>query len=184
MSSLEFNKIAAAFLVAMIVAMVCGIISDSLVEPQRLAKNTYPIAVTEPSESTAAAPAAPEKPALLTADQLAKADPAAGEVVAKKCALCHTFAKGEGTKVGPNLYGVIGRARASLPGFAYSDALKALGGNWTPEEIQTFIADPKAYANGTKMTFAGLPKPEDRANVLAFLNKDSDAPIDLSKAAQ
>jgi cytochrome c len=183
MSSLESNKILAAFLTASIVAMVCGLVSESLVHPEKLAKNAFPIAVTEPSAGAASGAAAPaEKPAPLPAELLAKADPAAGEAISKKCAVCHSFGKGEAAKVGPNLYGVIGRPRASSPGFQYSEALKALGGNWTPQDIAVFIADPKSDVPGTKMTFVGLPKPEDRANVLAYLNKDSDAPIDLSKA--
>ncbi|HVJ50957.1 MAG TPA: cytochrome c family protein [Aliidongia sp.] len=183
MSSLEFNKASAAFLVALIVAMVTGLISSSLIHPEKLAKNAYPIAVTESSgaASGTAAPA-PEKPAPIAADVFAKADAAAGEQIAKKCAVCHTFGKGEPAKVGPNLYGVVDRPRASAAGFSYSEALKSLGGNWTPQDIAAFIFSPKDYVPGTKMTFIGLPKPEDRANVIAFLNKQSDAPVDLSKA--
>jgi cytochrome c len=181
-SSLESNKILAALLVAGLVAMVSGIVSENLVHSEKLAKNAFPIAVTESSASAPTAAPAAEKPAPLPAAMLASADPAVGETIAKKCAVCHSFGKGEAARVGPNLYGVIGRPRASAPGFQYSDALKSLGGTWTPQEIATFIFDPKAAVAGTKMTFAGLPKPEDRANVLAFLNKNSDAPIDLATA--
>ena len=186
MSAFEFNKIAAAILVALIIGMVSGLIAEELVPSKKLEKEAYPIEGGAPAGSApqeAAAPAAaPEKPAPLPADLLAKADPAAGEAIAKKCAVCHTFDKGGPNRVGPNLYGVIGRPRASEAGFTYSDAVKKLGGTWTPQDIAAFIFNPKAYAPGTKMGFAGLPKPDDRANVLAFLNTKSDKPADLAAA--
>jgi len=183
MSSFEFNKLAAGILVALIVWMVTGIVAEELVPSENPAKDAYTIAAAAPAAASpeAAAPAA-EKPAPIPADLFAKADATAGEAIAKKCAVCHTFDKGGPNRVGPNLYGVIGRPRASADGFTYSDAVKKLGGNWTPQEIAAFIFNPKAYAPGTKMTFIGLPKPEERADVLAFLNKQSDKPVDLSAA--
>lgn len=97
----------------------------------------------------------------------AAADAAAGEKVFGKCKACHKVDGGDGT--GPHLNGVVGRAVASVAGFGYSDGLKGLGGNWEPERMNEFLTSPKAYAPGTKMSFAGLPKPEDRANVIAYL---------------
>ena len=97
----------------------------------------------------------------------AAADPAKGEKVFGKCKACHKVDGTDGT--GPHLNGVVGRAVASIGGFGYSDALKGLGGNWEPERINDFITNPKGYAAGTKMTFAGLPKGEDRANLIAYL---------------
>ena len=183
MSAFEFNKIAAAILVALIVWMVTGLVAEELVPSTKLEKDAYQIAGAAPAATQeAAAPAAPEKPAPITADQWAKADAAAGETIAKKCGACHTFEKGGPNRVGPNLYNVIGRARASEPGFTYSDAMKKLGGNWSPQDIAAFIFNPKAYLPGTKMGFAGLPKPEERADVLAFLNKQNDKPVDLATA--
>ncbi|HWK44858.1 MAG TPA: cytochrome c family protein [Stellaceae bacterium] len=183
MSSFELNKIAASVLLAMIVAMVTGLIAEELVHPKKLDQNVYQVAGVEAGAAPkgGAAPAAPEKPAPLGA-LLASADPAAGEKVATKCAACHSFTKGAPAKVGPNLYGIIGDKRAHMDGFAYSPAMQKMGGTWTPEEISVFIYNPKADLPGTKMGFAGLPKPEDRANVIAYLNKNSDNPIDLSKA--
>ena len=183
MSSLEFNKLAAGILVALIAWMVTGIVAEELVPSEKLAKDAFPIAgVAAPASTQEAAAPAAEKPAPIPADLFAKADATAGEAIAKKCAACHTFDKGGPNRVGPNLYGVIGRPRGSVDGFTYSDAMKKLGGTWEPQEIAAFIFNPKAYLPGTKMTFAGLPKPEDRANVLAFLNKQNDKPIDLSAA--
>ncbi len=98
----------------------------------------------------------------------AAADAAAGEKVFAKCKSCHKIDGGDAT--GPHLNGVVDRAKAAVPGFAYSDTLLAMvPATWTPENIENFIENPKAYAPGTKMSFAGLPKIEDRANVIAYL---------------
>lgn len=101
------------------------------------------------------------------ADLMAAADPAAGEKVFAKCKACH---KTDGTNgTGPHLDGVVGRAVASVEGFRYSDGMVAHGGNWDPETLQAFLENPKGVVEGTKMSFAGLPKPEDRANVIKYL---------------
>lgn len=98
---------------------------------------------------------------------MAAADPAKGEKVFGKCKACHKL---DGTdSTGPYINGVVGRAVASTGSFGYSDALKALGGNWEPERLDAFITSPKGYAPGTKMSFPGLPKGEDRANLIAYL---------------
>ncbi len=98
---------------------------------------------------------------------LAAADPAKGEKVFGKCKACHKLDGADGT--GPHLNGVVGRAVASVGGFGYSDALTALGGNWDADRLNGFLENPKGYAAGTKMSFAGLPKAEDRANLVAYL---------------
>ncbi len=98
---------------------------------------------------------------------LASADAAAGEKVFGKCKACHKIDGSDGT--GPHLNGVMGRAVASVAGFAYSDGMVAHGGDWTPEALQEFLADPKGVVSGTKMAFAGLKKVEDRANLVAYL---------------
>ena len=102
---------------------------------------------------------------------LASADPAAGEKVFAKCMACHTIEQGAANGIGPNLYGTVGEAIAKgKGGFAFSDALSGVGGNWTFDNLDAWLTSPKAFASGTKMTFAGLPKAEDRANVIAYLN--------------
>jgi cytochrome c len=114
------------------------------------------------------APAESEEPAVDFATLLASADPAAGETVFRKCSACHKLDGTDG--VGPHLNGVVGRNHAAVPGFAYSEANIALSAEpWTPEAIDAFIENPKGYMPGTKMAFAGLPKAEDRANLIAYL---------------
>ena len=99
---------------------------------------------------------------------LASADPAAGEKVFAKCKTCHKMDGTDGT--GPHLNGVVGRAKASSSGFGYSEALTAMAADsWTPDNLNAFLTNPKGYAPGTKMSFAGLPKVEDRANLVAWL---------------
>jgi cytochrome c len=184
MSGLEFNKVAAAILVALIVWMVTGLVAEGLAPSEKVEKPGYVIAVAAPAaQQVASAPAAaPGKPVPIPAELFAKADVAAGEAIAHKCEACHSLDKGGPNKVGPDLYGVIGRPRGSVEGFTYSDAMKKLGGSWSAQDIAAFIAGPKDYLPGTKMTFAGLPKPEERAEVLTYLNKQSDQPIDLAAA--
>ena len=113
---------------------------------------------------------------------LASADVAKGADVFKKCQACHTVDKGGANGLGPNLYGALGKAHGHVPGFAYSDALKGVPGVWDWKSMSDWLANPKKYAPGTKMTFAGLGNPEDRANVIAFLNSKSDAPLPLPAA--
>ena len=101
---------------------------------------------------------------------LAEADVEKGTKTAKQCLTCHTFGEGQAAKVGPNLYDVVGRAKASESGFAYSEAMKGKGGSWTYEDLNAFLTSPKDFVPKTKMAFVGLRKPEDRANVIAYLH--------------
>ena len=113
--------------------------------------------------------AAAEGPAF--AEVFAAADAAAGEKVFGKCKACHKIDGTDGT--GPHLNGVVNRAKASVGGFGYSEGLAAMAGDtWTPENLDAFLTNPKAYVAGTKMSFAGLPKVEDRANVIKFLESN------------
>lgn len=182
MSSFEWNKIAGAILASMILAMVSGIIASNLVKPTPLAKPAYVVAGAEQTQTqTAAAPAnaGPEPIGPL----LAKASVDAGKAQAQKCAACHTFDKGGQNRIGPNLYQVIGSPIAEdRGGYQFSAALSAhKDEKWTVDNLNKWLSNPQSFAKGTKMTFAGLPKAQDRANVVAYLNSLSDSPQKLGQ---
>ncbi len=174
MSSLEGNKIAAAILVGGMITLSVGIITDFIYRPHHAAEAAHE-GGAEGGEAPAAKPA-PLEPVL---GLIAKADAAKGETVAKKCQTCHSFDAAGTNKVGPGLYGLIGRMAGTHPGFAYSDAMKAHGKPWTFADLNHFLASPKTFVPGTKMSFPGLPKVQDRADLLAWLDKQSASPAPL-----
>jgi cytochrome c len=170
MSAFELNKIIASVLTAMIVAMVTGIVAQSVVHPIRLEKLAYLPPGAEGETGTApvaaTAPAAPDP----IAPFLQKADAAHGQQVAKVCLQCHTFNKGEANKIGPNLFGVMDENIASVPGYTFSSALLTdKDKKWDPDELNVWLFHPQDFAKGTKMTFVGLPKEQDRADVILYL---------------
>jgi cytochrome c len=116
---------------------------------------------------------------------LAKADPAKGQATFAKCQSCHTITPGGANGIGPNLHGVVGEdIGKGVGGFAFSDALTGVGGKWDFDKLNQWLKSPKAFAPGTKMTFAGLPKGEDRANVIAYLNSQgSNLPLPTAAPA-
>jgi len=180
MHGFEFNKLLAAILVALLVAMVSGWIAHKIVNPTKLEKNVYVVEGVSTAPESGTAPAAPQGPAPIT-PLLANADVAAGEKYARVCGTCHTFGKGEAAKIGPNLYGIVGSKHAHMEGFDYSDAMKAMAGNWSFDELNEFLYSPRAHVPGTKMTFAGIKNDQDRANVIAWLRTLSDNPAPLPK---
>jgi cytochrome c len=173
MSSFEWNKVIASVLTAMIIAMVTGVVAQSIVHPVRLEKAAYlPPGATGEAGGAAAEPAAAEPAAQPEAIDMSKADPKKGEQTAKVCLQCHTFGKGEPNKIGPNLFGVVADNEniASVPGYTFSSALSAdKDKKWTTDELNQWLWKPQTFAKGTKMTFAGLPKAQDRADVIAYL---------------
>jgi cytochrome c len=170
------NTIAGWVLAAGIVALGASIVTGEYFAAERPEKMGYEVTGVEAEGGAAAA----EKP---FAFYMASADAAKGADVFKKCTACHNADKGGPNALGPNLYGVVGEPIGQgAGGFAFSDALKSKGGNWDFDKLNQWLTSPKAYAPGTKMTFAGLSKPEDRANVIAYLNKLGDAPQPLPAA--
>ena len=165
------NTITGWALAGGIVALGLGIVTGEYFHAERPEKMGYVVeGVVEEGE---AGGAEAEQP---IAFYLASADAARGEQVFKKCAACHNADKGGANGLGPNLWGVLGEPIGKGKGFAFSDALSGKGGNWTWDTMNEWLKSPKAFAPGTKMTFAGLSKPEDRADVITFLNQHSDAP--------
>ena len=156
------NTIAGWVLFAGIVALGASIVSSEMFKQHRPEEMGYPI---EGVEIEAGAEA--DKP---IAFYLATADAAKGEAVFKKCTACHSADPGGANAIGPALNGVMGAGLAAHPGFAYSDALKGVGGAWDWDKMSAWLASPKKFAPGTKMSFAGLSNPQDRADVMLFLN--------------
>lgn len=174
--SLEGNKIFAAILTAGIVAVGSSVLAGLLYHPHHLEEPVYTVAAA-PTAGGGKAEAAADKP---IGELLASAKPDAGAAIAKKCAACHSFDKSSPNKVGPGLWNVVNRPIAAHEGFSYSDALSGKKDqHWDYDHLNAFLTSPKAYAPGTKMTFAGLPKESDRADVIAYLRTLADSPAPL-----
>jgi cytochrome c len=182
MDSFELNKILGAVLGTSLIVLALNIAAGAIFSPERPAKPGYEIAVQDE--------ASPAKPGAAPAEQepiqklLATASVDQGRSAAKVCLACHTFDKGGPNKVGPNLWSVVGRAKASVPGFNYSAAMRSKGGEWTIEDLNHFIASPKGMVPGTNMAFAGVSRGNQRADIIAFLNSQADNPAPLPKAAE
>ena len=182
MNSFELNKVLGAILGTCLITLALNIGAGAIFAPEKPAKPGYAIAA---KELGAAEPSAgkkePEEP---MEAMMATASVERGQTVAKQCQACHTFEKGGPNRVGPNLWGIVGRPRASEAGFNYSAAMKAKGGTWTFGELYAFLASPRGYIAGTNMTFAGLARGQQRADVIDFLHTLSDSPMPLPKAAE
>jgi cytochrome c len=169
MNTMEVNKIVASILAAGILFMVTGIIGDALVHPKRLEQSVLNI---DPGVAPAAAPAAPAVPTIEPIGPLlAAANPDNGAAIARRaCAACHTFDQGGRQGVGPNLWGIVGADHARVAGFTYSAALAGMRGTpWSFEALNKFIANPRAYAPGNRMAYAGLANAQQRADLIAWL---------------
>lgn len=176
MDSFEFNKIAGAILGTLMLTMALGLFSGFVFAPHMPGKPGYDLPAAAPEEAPAEASNAPEVP---LPQLLVKASIDKGMADAKACGACHNFEKGAGAKVGPPLWGVVGRPKASIAGFDYSDGLKKKGGAWSLEEINGFITNPKGYVPGTKMGYAGEASPEKRADIVDYLHTLADNPEPL-----
>ena len=180
MDSFEINKILGAFLFTCLCLLSLNIAAEAVFHPVKPAKPGFEVAATEPSGGDTAAAKEPDEP---IEKLLASATVDKGANAAKKCAACHTFGKGEPNRVGPNLYGVVGRPKGTEGGFDYSAPMKSKGGNWTIDDLDKFLTSPRGFVPGTKMSFAGVPRGSERADVIAFLNSKADNPAPLPKAA-
>ncbi|MGE5535115.1 MAG: c-type cytochrome [Acidobacteriota bacterium] len=183
MNSFELNKVLGAILGCCLVLLALNIAAGAIFAPQKPAKPGYAIAVKEQEKAgTKAAEAQPSQPIEAL---LASASVDRGKQVARQCQACHTFEKGGPNRVGPNLWNIVDSPRGEdRGGFAFSDAMKKKGGKWTYDELNKFLTHPQAYIPGTKMTFAGLSRDSQRADVIAYLRTLSDNPVALPKAAE
>ena len=180
MDSFELNKMAGALLGTVFIVLSVGLARDALFSNPAPEKPGFEIVAAEGGAEgggEAAAPASDDPIGPL----LASADLAAGATVFKKCGACHSGESGGPNKVGPNLWGIVGRGMGTHEGFNYSAGLKAFGAgkDWEYEALSAFLTKPKAYIKGTAMGFAGLPKPVDRANVIAYLRTLADSQVPL-----
>lgn len=172
----SFNTVAGCVLASALFAMVVGKVSNAVVHPHMLDKPAIAVADGAPAAAPGAAPAelAPIGP------KLAGGNVEAGKAMyQKQCLVCHTIDKGGVNKVGPNQWGVVGRKKGIGEGFSYSSALIAKGGEWTYEDVNHMIFKPAAFIKGTKMAFAGIPKEQDRADLIAYLRTMADSPKPL-----
>jgi len=183
MDSFEWNKIAGAVLGTLIFVLVVSFATEAIYEPAKPVKPGYVVegVQEEASATTSAAPAEEALPDFGTV--LPTADAAAGQKISSRCEQCHDLSKGGPNKIGPNLWGVVGRARATLEGFSYSGAMSADHAPWTLDKLFKFLKSPAADVPGTKMSFAGLRSPQDRINLLAWLRTQSDSPVPIPPPA-
>ncbi len=180
MNGFELNKVLGAILASCIVLLSVSLAANAIFAPVQPAKPGFQIAVKE--EPTMAATASKPETAAPIETRLAKADINRGKAETKICMTCHTLEKGGPNKIGPNLWDVVDRPRASHPGFDYSAAMKAKGGKWTFDELDKFLTHPQGYIPGTKMTFAGFQNPDQRADLIDYLRTQSDNPVPLPQA--
>lgn len=178
MSNLENNKIFAAVLTAGITLMLTGFIADQIFHHEKLEKDAVTIEGASGDGHGAAISQKPQLPEPIMA-MLATADIEKGAKISKACAACHSFDKGGPVKQGPNLWNIVGKAKASASGFSYSDAMAAKGGEWDYDSLNFLMWKPKKYIPGTKMNFAGLKKAKDRAALIGWLREQSDSPAAL-----
>jgi cytochrome c len=183
MDSYEWNKIAGAVLGTLLFVVAVKIGSDFLFLVPPPAKPGYVVqGVPAAGESTAAA-APVEEPVPDFGTVLPKADVAKGKDISTRCEQCHDLSKGGPDKIGPNLWGVVNRPRASRSSFSYSSAMSASHAPWTYENLFKFWKSPQAYVPGTKMTFAGLPSAQDRIDLLAYMRTLADSPAPIPPPA-
>ncbi len=179
MAGLELNKIVASVLVAGLVGMVAGNFADILYKPNINAKPGYVVEVGADTTVPAAGAAGEVDVQVDVIALLAKANVENGANLVKKCTICHDFTKNGPNKVGPNMWDVVNAKKGSKAGFQYSQSLLAKGGTWTYEDLYHMINKPSSFIPGTKMNFIGFKKPQDVADVIAYLNSLSDNPAPI-----
>jgi len=178
MDSFEVNKIIAAVLLVALLVIGIGKVADIVFYVEKPKTAGYKVEVVEASNASQNVKASEIEEIDISA-LLAMGNVEHGEKVFKKCSACHVVNKGGENKIGPVLYGVLGRQVAALSNYKYSKAMAAYDKTWTFEEMNGYLRKPQSYIKGTKMAFAGLRKEKDRASVILYLNQNSDSPLPL-----
>ena len=173
------NKIIASIILAIILILGINKITDIIFYVEKPEKSAYQVANVSTTTTTQTSSASSSAESGEIMELLASASAADGKKVFKKCAACHSIAKGGGNKIGPALWGVLGREAGSISNYKYSKAMTAYGKSWSFEEMNGFLIKPKDWIKGTKMSFAGLKNAKDRAAVILYMNENTNSPLPL-----
>ena len=174
------NKIIVSIVFAIILVLGINKVTDVIFYVEKPEKSAYQVATVTTVASTTSA-----ETSLVSSESgnimalFASTSAAEGAKVFKKCAACHSIAEGGGNKIGPALWGVLGRPTGTIPDYKYSKAMAAHGKNWSFEEMNGFLIKPKDWIKGTKMSFAGLKKAKERAAVILYMNENTNSPLPL-----
>ena len=171
------NKIIASIILTVILVLGINKITDILFDVEKPEKSAYQVASVSTVTETTSASLNTDSGDIMAL--LASANVADGKKIFKKCAACHSIAKDGGNKIGPALWGVLGRKAGSVADYKYSKAMTAYGKPWSFEEMNGFLTKPKDWLKGTKMSFVGLKKETDRAAVILYMNKNTGSPLPL-----
>ena len=171
------NKIIASIILAVILVLGINKITDIIFDVEKPEKSAYQVASVSTVTETTSASLNTDSGDIMAL--LASANVADGKKIFKKCAACHSIAKDGGNKIGPSLWGVLGRKAGSVADYKYSKAMTAYGKPWSFEEMNGFLTKPKDWLKGTKMSFVGLKKETDRAAVILYMNKNTGSPLPL-----
>ena len=174
------NKIIASIVLVVILVLGINKIADSIYyveKPEKSAYQVVNVTVSSAQETTEKSSADSDSGNIIAL--LASVNAADGEKVFKKCTACHSISREGGNKIGPALWGVLGRPTGSISDYKYSKAMAAYGKSWTFKEMNNFLIKPKGWIKGTKMSFAGLKKEADRAAVILYMNTNTDNPLPL-----
>jgi len=174
------NKIIVSIVFAIILVLGINKVTDVIFYVEKPEKSAYQVAtVTTVASTTSAETGSASSESGNIMALFASTSVAEGAKVFKKCAACHSIAEGGGNKIGPALWGVLGRPAGSIPDYKYSKAMAAHGKNWSFEEMNGFLIKPKDWIKGTKMSFAGLKKAKERAAVILYMNENTNSPLPL-----
>ena len=175
------NKIIVSVVFTIILVLGINKITDTIYYVEKPEKSAYQVAsdtTSASAKSTETSSTSSESGDIMTL--FASTSATEGAKIFKKCTACHSIAEGGGNKIGPALYGVLGRKIGSFPDYKYSKAMAAYGKSWTFEEMNGFLIKPKDWIKGTKMSFAGLKNEKERAAVILYMNENTNSPLPLN----